>query len=84
MRVAGPVSDDGWVLDVDDRTNPTELILRRRRAAGVSVHRLPYSRPDTGQVTRLVDAGVPWPYANALVRELAAELKGSPRQRAHR
>ena len=82
--MAGPVSEDGWVLEVDDRTNPTELILRREGTSGARPRRVPYTRPDTGQVTRLVDAGVPWPYANALVRQLATELIGSPRHRAHR
>lgn len=82
--MAGPVSEDGWVLDVDDRTNPKELILRRQRVADARPRHVPYVGPGPAQVTRLVDAGVPWPYANALVKQLAAQLTRSPRKRAPR
>ena len=74
-RRPGSASGEGWVPDVDDRPEPAVLIVRRVRADGVRArpHRVPYIGTGPGQVTRLVEAGLPWPCAKALVRALAAE-----------
>lgn len=80
-RVAGPVGADGWVLDVDDPAHPTRLAARRERSPRARPRVVPYPGPCIRPVTLLVRAGVPWPYANALAKQLAAALPKPSRRR---
>jgi hypothetical protein len=69
-----PAHAGKWMMDVDDRQQPSQLILRRDRAAVLTLSITSAAEVPTVVDRLIASSGIPRGVANQLAAQLAAKL----------